>query len=77
MQGDPWDDAEAQASGELLTSSIDLFMVHSHPGQRHERRLGAKLMCFAQAFHTLASGVGTTALATITTFLKTAYGIAS
>ncbi len=34
VQGDPWDDAEAQASGELLTKSVDLSMVHSHSQRR-------------------------------------------
>lgn len=30
VQGDPWDDAEAQGTGELLTRSLDLSMVQSH-----------------------------------------------
>lgn len=30
VQGDPWDDEEAQGTGELLTKSVDLSMVHSH-----------------------------------------------
>lgn len=30
VQGDSWDDEEAQGTGELLTKSVDLSMVHSH-----------------------------------------------